>query len=66
MKVYQIDWRKGIPEPILDTFFIACKLFMISMLGHPELENKDISTKLYFTHDEQTLVDSFLSRNNSR
>ncbi len=63
MKVYEIDWRKGITESIANTFIIACGLFMLSMLG---VENKDRSTGLYFTPDEQSLVDSLIAQNNSR
>jgi hypothetical protein len=63
MKVYEIDWRKGITEPIAATFIIACKMFMLSMLG---VENKDGSTAFYFTPDEQSIVDSLIAQINSR
>lgn len=62
MNVYKIDWHKGILEPILATFLTSCKLFMISMLGHPDL-GKKLVPELLFTPDEQAIVDSLLSQN---
>jgi 5-methylcytosine-specific restriction endonuclease McrA len=63
MKVYEIDWRKGITESIANIFIMACKMFMLSILG---VENKDRSSELYFTPDEQSVIDSLIAQNKSR
>lgn len=66
MKVYEINWMKGILEPTLNVFLTACKIFMISMLRHSGFEKKDSSNGLDFTPQEQAIVDSLLLENNSR
>jgi hypothetical protein len=63
MKVYEIDWMKGITEPMADIFILSCKMFMLSMLG---VENKGRSTEFFFTPEEQSLVDSLIAQNTSR
>lgn len=63
MKTYKIDWNKGILEPTLITFLTACKLFMILILTDPGFERRN--TDLVLTTEEQEIIDSVLSENDS-
>ena len=65
LNTYKIDWNNGVTEPERATFLLSCKFFMLSMLGHPK-HGGEVNSELFFTKDEQEIVDYLISQNNSR